>query len=188
MGVGALVGALLEHHLHTVVAEEPEVLLQHAAVREHLGIGAEAGGVVPEVESVGLGSPAVDVAAEGRVLGVHAAGDGVGEVALDGAEAGDDVAPQARLLRRAAGVLVGEGLDHDAGELALDRLGDGVDEADHRAGARLLLGVDRGAARALAAVEPVVLAHPVELRPRVGADAREDVGDDDREDVRVGEA
>ena len=187
LGVLPLVGALLVDVAHLVLAEEAEVVLQAQHVGERGRVVGEVRAVIPDVHLLADRPPALDVVHELDVLLVGALRDRVREVALDGAEAGHHVRARLDVLRRLARVLVGERLDDHVGELLLDGLGDLVDEGDHRAGVRLLAVVDLLALRTGAEVVPVVLADAVKGGAGILADAREDVGGDDAQDVRIRE-
>ena len=186
--VPSLAGALLEQHLHAVVAKELHVLMEHVHVRERMRVAAEVRHVVPHVETIRLAVPVLHVLEEAHVLRMRTRGERTREVAFDRAEAGNHVVAQLRLFRRMARVLVGERLDDLVRELLLHRLGDRVHEPHHRAGVRALLVVHGLARRALAPVAPVVLAHAVELRARILADPREHVRGHETQHVGIREA
>ena len=188
VAVAPLVCALLEEELDVVLLEEPDVVLEREHVREWHRVAVEVGGVVPDEKLVGLPAPPLDVLDELPVLVEGALVDREGEVAFDRAQADDHVVAQPRDLRRLARILVGERLNHLVGELLFHRLGDRVDEPDHRAGVGLLLLVDLLAFRAGAVVVPVVLADAEVLGGRVFPDVVQHPFRDDAQDIRIGQA
>ena len=121
--------------------------------------------------------------------GLAAAGvEGVGEAALDGAQAHDDVAARARDARGLAAVEVREGVDFHARELLRNGVGDGVHEADHRARAAALRLVDSAAGGAPAGIVPVVHRDGEDVVVRVFPRPAPDALDAKAQHVRVGQA
>ena len=171
-----------------VVAEEADVALQAAEVREGAEVVVEIGGVVPDEQLVGHGAPAFDVLDELLVLRVGGDVEGGGEVAFDGAETGDDVVARADVDGRRPCVLIGEGLDEGVGEFLLDRLGHLVDEPDEQAGLAAVLFRQRVAVLAGAEVVDIVLAEAVHGGVRILPDALYHPFRHDLKDIRVAEA
>ena len=145
--------------------EEADVRGQDAVVRVGLDVVGEVRRVVPDIEAAGDLRPAVEVVEEGLVAGIV---EGFGERALDAAEPDDDVRSGPDEPGRPARVLVGQGVDGEAGEFGLDIGRDGVDEAQERPGRAAFFFVDGPAFRAGARAEAVVLGDGGDRGGRVG--------------------
>ena len=95
------------------------------------GIVVEAGDIVPNIE-LGPGLMPVPQVPDKGGVGIPAAVlEGMGEAALNGAEAHRHIMPGPD-SRGAAGILVGQGVKGHMGELRLQGLGYGVYEAYQR--------------------------------------------------------
>ena len=134
LAVIALVGSLLHDADDMVVAEELEVALQRAEVREGAEVVLEVGSVVPDEEFVGQAAPALDVLHELAVVGQGRDIQRRGKIALNGAKARDDVVAGPDIRWRCARVLVSQRLDEGVREFLFDLFRHLVDKPDEQAG------------------------------------------------------
>ena len=188
LGVRRLVRPLLEQAHDAVIAKELCVPLQTLKIGMRAEIVPKIRRVIPHVQLVGNGRPALDVLDELLILGEGARVQRHGEIALDGAQPRHYVVPGLQRLGRMARILVGQRLDPDIGEFPLDRFGYLVDEVDHRARGRTFALVDRAAVRAFAPSAPIVLADAEQFGLRILADPRQHAFGHDPQHVRVGQA